>query len=48
MPTASAGSATPTVPLLAGLLVIAGFVATLLLATMMLGRILRNKVSEAS
>jgi murein DD-endopeptidase MepM/ murein hydrolase activator NlpD len=48
MPTVSAGSATPTVPLLAGLLVIAGFVATLLLATMVLGRILRNKVSEAS
>ena len=48
MPTASAGSATPTVPLLAGLLVIVVFVTTPLLATMVLGRILRNRVSEAS
>jgi hypothetical protein len=48
MPTVSAGSATPAVPLLAGLLVIAVFVATPLLATMVLGRILRKRVSEAS
>jgi Peptidase family M23 len=48
IPTASAGSAMPAVPLLAGLLVITVFVTTLLLATMVLGRIVRNKVSEAS
>ena len=47
-PTASAESATPTIPLLAGLLVIAVLVATPLLATMVLGRILRDRVSEAS
>lgn len=48
LPTQSAESATPTVPLLAGLLVIGVFVATPFLAAMMLGRILRNRVSEAS
>ena len=37
MPTVSAGSATPTVPLLFALLVIAVFVATPVLATMVLG-----------
>jgi hypothetical protein len=47
MPSASPGSSTLTVPLLAGLLVIAAFVATPLLAAMLLGRILRNRVSEA-
>ena len=47
MPTVSVGSATPTGPLFAGLLVIAVFVATPLLATMVLGRVLRNRVSEA-
>jgi hypothetical protein len=48
MPTVSAGSATPTVPLLAALLVIAVFVATPALATMVLGRLSRNRVSEVS
>ena len=48
MPVVSTGSATPTVPLLAGLLVLAIFVATPLLAAMVLGRILRNIVSENS
>jgi Peptidase family M23 len=48
VPTVSAGRATPTVPLLAGLLVIAVFVATPALAAMVLGRILQNRVSEAS
>ena len=44
----STGSATPTVPLLAGLLVLAIFVAAPLLVAMVLGRILRNSVSETS
>ena len=48
MPMVNAGSATPTVPLLAGLLVLTIFVAAPLLAAMVLGRILRNSVSEAS
>jgi len=48
MPMVSAGSATPTIPLLAGLLVLTIFVAAPLLAAMVLGRILRNSVSEAS
>jgi Peptidase family M23 len=48
VPTANAGSGTPTIPLLAGLLVIAVLVATPLLATMVLGRILGSRVSEAS
>jgi hypothetical protein len=48
MPTVSAGSATPTIPLVAGLLFIAVFVATPLLATMVLGPVLRNRVSEPS
>jgi hypothetical protein len=47
MPAVSAGSGTPTVPLLAGLLVIAAFVATPLLTTLVLGRLLR-RVSELS
>jgi hypothetical protein len=45
---ASAGGAVPTVPLLAGLLVIVAFVATSVLATIMLGRTLRNGGSEVS
>jgi murein DD-endopeptidase MepM/ murein hydrolase activator NlpD len=45
---ASAGGAVPTVPLLAGLLVIVAFVATCVLATIMLGRTLRNGGSEVS
>ncbi len=44
VPKVSARSATPTVPLLAALLVIAVFVATPLLATMVLGRLSRNRV----
>ena len=48
MPTLSAGGATPTAPLLLGLLVIAVFVATPVLATMVLGRIWRNRFSEHS
>lgn len=44
----AAGDATPTVPLLAALLVIAVFVAALVLATMVLGHLLRNRVSEVS
>jgi hypothetical protein len=48
MPTVSAGSATPTVPLLFALLVIAVFVATPALATTVLRRLGRNKVSEVS
>jgi hypothetical protein len=42
IPKVSAGSGAPTVPLLAGLLVIAAFVATPLLTTMVLGRLLRR------
>ena len=48
MPTVSAGSATPTVPLLFALLVIAVFVATPALAATALGHLRRNKVSEVS
>ena len=48
MPTVSAASATPTVPLLAGLLAIAVFVATPLLAAVVLGRLLRDRGSEAT
>jgi ABC-type proline/glycine betaine transport system permease subunit len=48
MPTVSAGSATPTVPLLLALVVIAAFVATPALAATVLSRLLRNKVSEVS
>jgi murein DD-endopeptidase MepM/ murein hydrolase activator NlpD len=44
MPTVSPGSATPTVPLLAGLLIIAVFVLTPLFATIVLARALRNSV----
>jgi murein DD-endopeptidase MepM/ murein hydrolase activator NlpD len=44
MPTVSAGSATPTVPLLAGLLIIAVFVLTPLFATIVVARVLRNSV----
>jgi hypothetical protein len=47
-PALSPGSSTLTVPLLAGLLVIAAFVATLLLAAMVLGRRLRSRLSGAS
>jgi murein DD-endopeptidase MepM/ murein hydrolase activator NlpD len=47
-PTASAGNDTPAMPLLAGLLIIAVFVATPLLAAMVLGRVLRKWVSKAS
>ena len=43
-----AGDAMPTAPLLAALLVIAAFTATLALATMVLGRLVRNRVSENS
>ncbi len=42
MPTVSAGSTTRAVPLLAGLLVIAVFVTTSVLATMVLGRLRRQ------
>ncbi len=48
MPTVNAGSATPTVPLVFALLVIAVFVATPVLATMVLGRLSRSRTSEAS
>ena len=41
--TASAGSAVPTAALLAGLLVIAVFVATAVLATGLLGRIVGTR-----
>lgn len=47
-PTVSAGGATPTAPLLLGLLVVAVFVATPLLATMLLGRVWRNSVLKRS
>jgi len=42
-PTVSARRATPTFPLLAALLVIAVFVATALLATMVVGRVLGKR-----
>jgi murein DD-endopeptidase MepM/ murein hydrolase activator NlpD len=45
--TGGAGDAMPTVPLLAALLVIAFCVATLVLAPMVLGRLLRNRASES-
>jgi hypothetical protein len=48
MPTVSARSATPTVPLLFALLVIAVFVATPALAATVLRRLGRNKVSGVS
>lgn len=49
LPTVSAGGATtPTAPLLLGLLVIAVFVATPVLATMLLARVWRNSVSKRS
>jgi hypothetical protein len=48
IPTVGGGNITPMVPLLAGLLVISVFVAATLLATIVLGRILRSRVSEAS
>ena len=48
MLTADAGSATPIVPLLFALLVIAVFVATPALAATALRRLGRNKVSEVS
>jgi murein DD-endopeptidase MepM/ murein hydrolase activator NlpD len=44
IPTVRAGSTTPMVPLLAGLLIIAVFVATALFATIVLARVLRNSV----
>lgn len=46
--TATTGSAAPTIPVLAGLLVIAIFVATPVLATIALGRMSRNRRPEAS
>jgi hypothetical protein len=48
LPTASAGSSPPTVPLLAGLIVIAFFVATPVLATIALRRLVHNGASETS
>jgi hypothetical protein len=48
MPTVGAGGVTPTVPLLAALLVIAVFVATPVLAMIVVARLFRNTVSEAS
>jgi hypothetical protein len=48
MPTVTAGGVTPTVPLLAALLVIAVFVATPVLAMTVLARLFRNTVAEAS
>jgi hypothetical protein len=48
IPTATAGSATPTVPLLAGMLVIAVFVATPLLAAMVVvGRLWRVRAEHS-
>jgi peptidase M23-like protein len=47
MPPASAESDTPMVPLLAGLLIIAVFVATPLLATMVLRHISRSRASQS-
>jgi hypothetical protein len=47
IPTVSAGRATPRVPLLAGMLVIAVFVATPLLATMVLGRLWRARAEHS-
>lgn len=44
IPAVSAGNATPTIPLLAGLLIIAVFVATPLFATIVLARVLSNSV----
>jgi murein DD-endopeptidase MepM/ murein hydrolase activator NlpD len=48
MPTVGAGGVTPTVPLLAALLVIAVFVAMPVLAMIVVARLFRNTVSEAS
>jgi len=48
MPTVNSGSATPTLPLLFALLVIAVFVATPALAATALRRLGRNKVSDIS
>ena len=46
MPKASAESVMPTIPLLAGLLAIAVFLATPVVATMLLGRLWRNKAGH--
>jgi len=48
MPTVSTKSAKPTVPLLAGLLIIAVFVSTPLVATIVLARVLRSRPQDLS